>query len=75
MSRDKPSGFERTSLTSWAPNFREADPSLGRAAGAKAWHEMRLLVVNPDHVRDLGTALRVERLAEELYGKRREEAE
>jgi hypothetical protein len=36
---------------------------------------MRLLVVNPDHVRDLGTALRVERLAEELYGKRREEAE
>lgn len=68
---DQPGGY-RSSLAAYAPNFREADPALGRAAGAKAWHELGLLVVNPDHVRDLGTALRVQAFAEELYGKRKE---
>jgi hypothetical protein len=76
MSRsDRPSGFERTSLTAYAPQLREADPALGRAAGARAWHELELLVVNPAHVRDLGTALRVQKLAEELYGKRKGKTE
>ena len=69
MSHHKTGGF-RSSLAAYAPNFRESDPALGRAAGAKAWHEMGLLVVNPDHVRDLGTALQVQAFAEELYGKR-----
>lgn len=75
MSRniDRPSGF-RSPLGTYAPQMREADPALGRAAGAKAWHELGLLVVNPDHVRDLGTALRVQAFAEELYGKRNEGA-
>lgn len=67
----RPTGY-RSPLAPYAANFREADPSLGRAAGAKAWHELKLLVVNPDHVRDLGTALRVIAFAEELYGKRKE---
>lgn len=71
---ERPSGF-RSSLSSYAPSFRETDPSLGRAAGAKAWHELGLLVVNPDHVRDLGTALRVQAFAEELYGKRKGKGE
>lgn len=67
----RPSSYKST-FAPYAANFREADPSLGRAAGAKAWHELKLLVVNPDHVRDLGTALRVIAFAEELYGKRKD---
>lgn len=70
MTRDTPPGF-RSSLGAYAPNFREADPANGRSAGAKAWHELGLLVANPDHFSWSG-ATQIKQLAEELYGKRKE---
>lgn len=66
----RPTGY-RSSLAPYAANFREADPSLGRSAGAKAWHELGLLVANPDHFSWSG-ATQIKQLAEELYGKRKE---
>lgn len=66
----RPSGY-RSTLTPYAANFREADPANGRSAGAKAWHELGLLVANPDHFSWSG-ATQIKQLAEELYGKRKE---
>jgi hypothetical protein len=71
---ERPAGLERTSLTTYAPSFREADPANGRSAGARAWHELGLLIANPAHFSWSG-ATQIKQLAEELYGKRREEAE
>lgn len=63
------SGF-RSSLGTYAPAFREADPANGRSAGAFAWHEMGLLVAKPEHFGWVEEA-RIKQLAEELYGKRK----
>lgn len=73
MSRnsERPSGF-RSPLAPYAAAMREADPANGRSAGARAWHELGLLVANPDHFGWSG-ATRIKQLAEELYGKRRED--
>lgn len=75
MSRnnERPSGF-RSPLAPYAAGMRESDPANGRSAGARAWHELGLLIANPAHFSWSG-ATQIKQLAEELYGKRREEAE
>ncbi len=62
----------RSSLTSFAPLCREADPALGRSACAKVWHETGLFVANPAHFNFVGET-QVRQLAEQLYGKRKPE--
>lgn len=74
MSRnDRPSGF-RSPLAAYAPQMRESDPSLGREACRRAWQDLGLIVFNPDHF-GWASAARMKQLAEEHYGKRREDAE
>lgn len=75
MSRniDKPSGY-RSPLATYAPAMREADPTLGREACKQVWHAHGLIVFNPAHF-GWASAARMKQLAEEHYGKRREEAE
>lgn len=73
MSRnaERPSGLQ-SSLGAYAPSFREADPANGRSAGAFAWREMGLLVAKPEHFGWVEET-QIKQLAEQLYGKRREE--
>lgn len=66
----RPTGY-RSPLAPYAANFREADPANDRSAGAKAWHELGMLVANPDHFSWSG-ATQIKQLAEELYGKRKD---
>lgn len=73
MSRDKPQGF-RSPLATYAPAMREADPTLGRAACREVWQAHGLIVFNPAHF-GWASAARMKQLAEEHYGKRREESE
>lgn len=75
MSRnnERPSGF-RSPLATYAPAMREADPTLGREACRQVWQAHGLIVFNPAHF-GWASAERMKQLAEELYGKRREEAE
>lgn len=75
MSRnmDRPSGF-RSPLGAYASGMREADPANGRSAGAKAWHELGLLIANPAHFSWSG-ATQIKQLAEELYGKRKKDGQ
>lgn len=72
MSGHKPdgSGF-RDSLATYAPQMREADPANGLRAAARAWHEMGLIVINPDHVSSWTDRKQAELLAERMYGKRK----
>lgn len=74
MSRntDKPSGF-RSPLGAYAPQMREADPTLGRQACKEVWHAHALAVFNPKHLTPI-EEIRVRQLADEIYGKRREDA-
>lgn len=75
MSRnnERPSGF-RSPLATYAPAMREADPTLGREACRQVWQAHGLIVFNPAHF-GWASAERMKQLAEEHYGKRREEAE
>lgn len=75
MSRnnDRPAGF-RSSLGAHAPAMREADPTLGREACKQVWQAHGLIVFNPAHF-GWASAARMKQLAEEHYGKRREDAE
>lgn len=71
MSRnnERPSGF-RSPLAQYAAGMREADPANGRSAGARAWHELGILLANPAHFSWSGET-QIKQLAEELYGKRK----
>lgn len=73
MSRnaERPSGL-RSTLGSYAPQMREADPALGREACRQAWLNHGLIVFNPAHF-GWASAVRMKQMAEEHYGKRREE--
>lgn len=74
MSRnDRPSGFQ-SPLAKYAPQMREADPTLGRQACREVWHAHELAVFNPKHLTPI-EEIRVKQLANEIYGKRREESE
>lgn len=49
MSRhDRPSGIQ-SQLGKYAPQMREADPTLGRAAWREVWLNHGLIVFNPAH--------------------------
>lgn len=74
MSRnDRPSGY-RSPLAAYAPQMRESDPTLGRAACRDAWLNHGLIVFNPAHF-GWASAARMKQLAEEHYGKRRNDDE
>lgn len=66
-------GF-RSPLGAYAPQMRESDPSQGREACRLAWQNHGLAVFNPKHFGWL-TESRITQLANELYGKRREDGE
>lgn len=69
-ARNDGSGF-RSSLAAYAPMMREADPSNGRSAAAKIWHETGLAVFNPEHMSSWSDRKLVENMAEQMYGKRK----
>lgn len=64
-------GF-RSPLGAYAPQMREADPSQGREACRLAWQNHGLIVFNPAHF-GWASAARMKQMAEEHYGKRRED--
>lgn len=70
MTRPRDPNRSRSSLDMIAPLCRESDPSLGRSACARIWHETGLLVVNPKHFSWVGERKAME-LGRELYGERK----
>lgn len=72
MSRnnDRPAGIQ-SQLGKYAPQMREADPSIGRQACREVWHAHALAVFNPKHLSPI-EEIRVRQLADEIYGKRKE---
>ena len=73
MSRnhERPAGIS-SQLAKYAPQMREADPTLGRQACKEVWHAHELAVFNPKHLSPI-EEIRVRQLADEIYGKRRED--
>lgn len=73
MSRntERPAGIQ-SQLGKYAPQMREADPALGREACRAVWQAHGLIVFNPAHF-GWASAARMKQLAEEHYGKRRED--
>lgn len=64
--------MSRTSLTKYAPTFREIDPDGARKASIAAWHKLGAVMVPVEILKDLPWEDRafLEKLAARLYGKR-----
>lgn len=62
----------RSSLGSIAPMLRQPDPANGRSAAARIWHELGIVVINPEHLNGWADAVEAKQLATRLYGERKD---
>lgn len=64
--------MSRTSLTKYAPTFRDVDPDAPHKMATVAWHQTGMVVITAESIARLPWQDRelVEGIAAKLYGKR-----
>lgn len=64
--------MSRTSLTRYAPTFRDVDPTMPHRMATAAWHQTGMVVITPESIARLSWQDRelVQAIASKLYGKR-----
>lgn len=63
----------RSSLAQFAPLMRDVDEDAAKRIAAKVWHDLGMLIVQPDWVRGWAEQQEVVNIGNKMWGKRNAE--